>query len=321
MFATPYDIANRGLQLLGQPRIASFADSSKQAKEMESVYDKLRRNELRRFVWTFATRRMILRPIVPTTKLLVPLTWAAATFSFGDVVADTSGMLWISNANSNTDNPNNFSAKWTAYFGNRVAQPHDVLVNYLAGDVVWLSTTAYLCVSSNINQTPPNATYWHPLSCGLSGLNFLYPAGYLPSPAATPRTLFYLPANHQRIAPQDPKKASNTRQQTTAGMQYNDWEIEGNLLSSAETTAAFVYRFVSDFTDVSAMDDMFCEGLGSSMGRATCETFTQSEAKKAMCDDAYMMAISAARAVSSIEGGSTEEDIQEARPQRRQQGQ
>lgn len=35
---------------------------------------------------------------------------------------------------------------------------------YLAGDIVTSSGNAYLCISGHTNHTPPNATYWLPLS-------------------------------------------------------------------------------------------------------------------------------------------------------------
>lgn len=36
--------------------------------------------------------------------------------------------------------------------------------NYQFGDVVVLSSNVYLCITANLNQTPPNTTYWQPLA-------------------------------------------------------------------------------------------------------------------------------------------------------------
>jgi hypothetical protein len=70
VFTTPLDIVNRALQHCGRRRIFSFTDLTDNAQEMAFLYDKLRRAELRRNVWTFATRRTVLRPIDFTTMTL-----------------------------------------------------------------------------------------------------------------------------------------------------------------------------------------------------------------------------------------------------------
>jgi hypothetical protein len=64
MFQSPVDIANRGMQHIGAVRIGAlgFGELSVQASECGFVYDKVRRAELRRNVWRFATRLCVLRP-------------------------------------------------------------------------------------------------------------------------------------------------------------------------------------------------------------------------------------------------------------------
>ncbi len=62
-FTVPVDIANRALQRCGARRITTLTDDTKNAKEVNFCYDKLRRAELRRNLWRFAIRRVMLRPL------------------------------------------------------------------------------------------------------------------------------------------------------------------------------------------------------------------------------------------------------------------
>src|SRR6266849_5723476 len=88
-FNTPTDIANLACVALGSPRIGSLSENSKQANELNAIYDKIRQEELRAHVWRFATRRAGLRPIVATTKQITfPAYVAATTYQQGDIVVD-----------------------------------------------------------------------------------------------------------------------------------------------------------------------------------------------------------------------------------------
>ncbi len=95
-FATDVDIANRGLQHCGVPRITAFDGLSRQAIETQFCYDKLRAAELRRSTWRFATRRAILRPLTSTSLRYIPPVYAAATaYTAGQIVQDANGVYWI----------------------------------------------------------------------------------------------------------------------------------------------------------------------------------------------------------------------------------
>lgn len=328
-FATPYDIANRGIQHLGLPRFSTFTDQKREALEAGFVYDKLRRAELRRGVWTFATRRMILRPYAIThAKISFPTYSAVTAYTAGDVVADSTGYLWLcKTANTGTvPGIEGVSPKWVSYFGNLVASVWVVSTAYVPGDVVYVSgtlTAVYICVAAHTSTTPgnvpPNATYWHLIQSATSSLITSYsPIGYAPDPTSAVRTIFYLPANFMRVAPQDPKVASNSRQNVMAGMRYNDWEIEGSssgyTLSSASQTTAFVFRFVADTADVPGMEDMFCDALAARIGIELCEMLTGNTEKLKEVTAAYDRSVLAARMVSAIEAGTTEEDFASPQP-------
>src|ERR1700761_8166202 len=99
-FNTPVDIANRGLQHCGaelMDPVLGFQEISKAARQTSFVYGKLRRAELERNVWTFATRRAALRPIDTPTMLLMPTVWiSTVSYYRGSIVDDGTGTLWIS---------------------------------------------------------------------------------------------------------------------------------------------------------------------------------------------------------------------------------
>lgn len=154
MFNQPVDIANRALQHVGTSLIVTLADDDKGASEISFCYDKLRRAELRRNVWRFATRRAVLYPIntnsnptgansgnsipnafstpAPTsvlpTMLLVPPVWSnETTYPFGSIVADSASPpnFWQSTIDANTGNEPGAvgGLVWDTYFGSMCVQP------------------------------------------------------------------------------------------------------------------------------------------------------------------------------------------------------
>lgn len=333
-FITPYDIANRAAQIIGVPRITNFLDQSKQATEFGFNYEKLRRSEFTKNVWNCAVRRAVLRKIVVgTTKPLVFGAYSAATtYGFGDIIRDSSYTLWISNQASNLANSpgiGGINPPWSVFYGNVVAQLHDVAVTYYPGDVVYASSTAYICILTNLNQAPPNTTYWMPLTATLgTAISFFAPFVYNKDATATVRNIYRRPNGFLRIAPLDAKQPGNVRSNTTAGMAWNDIEFEGEYFLSAFFGATtghpdpLVIRFVADQADVPSMDDTFCEALAARMAVETAETLTQSMDKKKMAMALYDNAIAVARMVNAIEAGTTEPEANApiAQPQGRENG-
>lgn len=313
MFLYPEDIANRGLQVLGEPRIKTFADASKAANEMSFVYDKLRQAELRRATWNFATRRMVLRTTAQG-KIVFPAYVAATTYALGDIVLDANGILWSSTIASNTGSTPGASTglnpPWVVYHGPLYCSSYSASAQYYQGDMVINSGTVYRCFAlPPVATAPPNATYFMaPASLTTVSYSVFSPVGYTPSGGTTPRKIFYLPASFMRLAPQDPHQPGNVRLNITAGMRYNDWEIEGDKLISATALDPLIFRFVADTQDVPNMDPMFCEALGSRMGADTAMEISQDPAKVTIAMDSYKWKMDEARAVGAVEGGSTEDD-------------
>lgn len=125
-FTQPLDIQNRALQLCGATRIASISEDSKNNSETSFVYDKVRRAELRRNVWTFATRRAVLRPVDTTTMHLLPATWdPAKTYLIGTIIA-YGGHTYVAvqnvPLNIEPDLATNY-AYWSQYFGPMTVTP------------------------------------------------------------------------------------------------------------------------------------------------------------------------------------------------------
>lgn len=322
-YFTRLDIANRALQHLGVPRISAFTDSSRAARETNFAVDKLRRLELQRSVWTFATKRCVMREIVALSQSVVFATYdATVTYQPGDVVADSSGFLWLSRKATNlahTPGSEGVDPYWVPYFGPTVAQSHDIAVQYLPGDVVYVSTAAYLCVSPSLNHLPPNATYWRAITgATLSAIVTLAPLGY-ERDATTLRKIYRLPANWLRMAPQDPKMPAGSHQNVTAGMAYNDWEVEEPSLFTADLSP-FVMRFVADQTDVATMHPMFCEVWAARMAIELSDALTQNPDKMAAANALYQRYMDNAQLLNAVEAGTTEADISPPQQQSQQQG-
>jgi hypothetical protein len=314
-FLTSTDIANRGLQLIGVPRVASISpvpDQSKPAVEAAFCYGKLKRSELRRVVWTFATRRALMRPVVSTTMALVPPAYSSATtYAAGQIVSDTSGVWWISLVAGNIGNAlADTSAVWQLYTGQQVAQVYSSTVQYLPGDIVYVSTTAYFALQATLGNAPSGgAPNWVTLtSATLVALLALNPAAYTPA-TLVQRTVYRLPYNYLRIAPQDVKTAGTPRQSVAAGMRFNDWEFENGFLISSATTTPFIFRYICDVAYVPSMDDLFCESLASRMGMELAEPLTQNPDKAKDAKASYMVAINDAHTINAIEAGSTEDEL------------
>lgn len=317
-YYTRVDIANRAFQHLGVPRITAFTDSVRPAREASFAIDKLRRAELQGAVWTFATRRAIMRSLASTSYLVTFPTYSALTaYGIGLVVKDSNGFLWLNQKGSvtgTTPGGEGATPYWVPYFGPIVAPTHSTSVAYIPGDIVYETAVIYLCIAAHSNQTPPNATYWIAMT-GATGASIttLAPEGY-ERDASTSRLKYRLPANFLRMAPQDPKMAAGTRLNVTAGMMYNDWEIEEPYLFT-DDSSPFVMRFVTDQTDVSTMHPLFCEVWAARLAYELAESITQNDDKKATALSLYNRYMGMAKVINAVEAGATENDPQFAAPQ------
>lgn len=177
-YQNPTDIGNRALQLLGLPHIGSFGDLSLGAVEVSLAYDKIREAELQRNMWTFSTRRCILRPLSTSSAAITFPAYNAATTYHGGAVVTYNGLLWYSLIDNNIGNtPGTFPAtgplKWDYYFGTTVAQPWDEgqaagtsqNVGYSSGEIVYKTPgdgtyTIYRSVVQNNTNQPDAVDLW-----------------------------------------------------------------------------------------------------------------------------------------------------------------
>lgn len=139
-FQTSVDIANRALQHCGARRITAFTDGSKNANSVSFCYDKLREAELRRNVWTFAVRKVALRPVDNTTRVIVPPAWSNVTTYPQGFVVSNGGAVWESTAAGNIgQTPGQDASAWELYSGPKTVRPF-----LLSGaNPFWTSTLQY----------------------------------------------------------------------------------------------------------------------------------------------------------------------------------
>lgn len=166
-FRTDIDVCNRALQHCGASRInpvLGFSENSKNAAEVQFCYGKLREAELRRNVWTFATRRTMLRAIDTGTMLLAAGLYVPTTTYFvGSIVADQYQNLWISRIPDNTGNDPLLTSYWEPYFGPLTVSLFDSGISYFAGELVYTApgdgtARIYLSLQSGNEDVPATPT-------------------------------------------------------------------------------------------------------------------------------------------------------------------
>lgn len=161
------DIAKRVCQHIGCPPIQSINEDSRQQREISVAYGPRRVWELRRNVWTFATRKVMLRALSTTTLFLAPKPWnALVTYLPGSVVADENGDLWVSYLPGNINNEPGVSFVWDKYFGPMTVQLYDTDQVYHAGELVYAPAgdpggyVAFVSLQNDNSDDPETATAW-----------------------------------------------------------------------------------------------------------------------------------------------------------------
>lgn len=169
------------------------------------------------------------------------------------------------------------------------------------GGVHWTNTN----VANGWSRSPtltPSSIKWLPLVATLANLTFIYPIASGPSSQTTTRNVYRLPAGYLSTAPQFAKAGAVSYLGAPSGLAYTDWEYDGDYIVSADV-GPIVLRFVADIVKVTAMDDMFCEGLACRVAEAVCEPLTQSSAKLASIASEYTKFMGEARTKNAIEEG------------------
>lgn len=168
-FNTVIDIANRACQHVGVTLIDAtdgFTEDSKQARQIGFCYGKLRRAELRRNQWRFATRRTVVRALDTDTMLLSAALWVETTTYFvGSIVSDDQGNYWISRSPNNLGNDPQNTPVWEPYFGPPSVSLYDSSTSYFAGELVYTAAgtglnRVFLSLQSGNTDNPATATAW-----------------------------------------------------------------------------------------------------------------------------------------------------------------
>ena len=169
MFLDSLDIANRALQHCEAAPITSVNEDSTANQAVTFAYDKVRRAELRRNIWRFATRKAVIRAVGPDTMILQPALWNASTTYYpGSIVSDINSVSWISIIKDNLNNPpGGNNEAWDTYFGPMTIEPYDTTMAYFAGELVYLpgslpGTFVVYQSLQNANGNAPNdgGTAW-----------------------------------------------------------------------------------------------------------------------------------------------------------------
>lgn len=252
--------------------------------------------------------------------------WAATATYSKDQVVTYSSVAYMSTIDLNTNQtPGGQPAAWvigTTYALNAQVTGSDNLIykSLSAGNVGNSPTIVGSAFWTAIAQVPWTTAFvggtgslkWlqiggleFPMGVGLSTLNIVYPLGSGPAVQDSSRNAFRLPAGFLRKAPRDPKAGSMSYLGAPSNLTYDDWRFEGNYIVSADG-GPLMLRFVADTVDVTAMDDMFCEGLGARVGFEVCEPLTQSSEKLKTIAAYYEKMMGEARTVNAIEVGAEE---------------
>ncbi len=159
-FKTSVDIINRALQRCGARRIAALTDNSRNAKETSFCYDMLRRAELRRNIWRFSVRRVMLRPLGTALQA-----WdSTLTYSAGAYVSyNNVNYKALLSSNTNQE-PDTATTYWQVFLGNTtlIATFGNWAVGtaYTQGQIVTGSDSRLyvLSVASNTGSDPTSTT-------------------------------------------------------------------------------------------------------------------------------------------------------------------
>lgn len=237
-------------------------------------------------------------------------TWGAGfTYAKGDhaVGSDSNVYTSLVAANINHNPVGNGNVQWSlAATVDAKDLTKATTYGVYTGELFFIGATVYLSLQTANTDVPPSAK-WLTLTAApaLTVPQFSYPIGSGPLSNSNSRNAFRLPANYLRVAPRDPHAGQYSVMGAPTNISEADWTFESDYIVSSEP-ALIIFRFVCDASDVTHMDDMFCEGLGSRIALELCEPLTQSAAKLQAIEGEYKQFMGDARTQAGIENGPIE---------------
>lgn len=215
----------------------------------------------------------------------------ATTYATGNTVGGSDGVIYksLSNGNTGHDPTTDAGVHW---HNTGVLNPWTTVFAQGGGNSCWMQIGG---------AAFPNGV-------GLSALAIVYPLNAGPASQDQTRNAYRLPAGYLRQCSQDPKAGSTSYLGAPAGLAYKDWLFESGFIVSREV-GPLMLRFVADVTDVTQMDDKFCEGLARRIALEVCEKLTQSTAKIQLIEKEYEHFMGRARTANAIEVGSEEPPV------------
>lgn len=242
-----------------------------------------------------------------TLSLTFPV-WAIGTTynAYAIVKGSDTGLYMSLSTSTGIDPTTDLTGTWVRYYGNIVASQFDSTSEYSVGEIVFSASDATLVYYNTINgnnNDPSTSIGWVALTCTAKALVVLWPAGTGPATELQSKNVYVLPYGFLRRAPPDPSAGRTSFMGFPSNLPVDDWVPEGNYIVTMLSTPMMI-RYVADIQDVTQMDDLFCEGLGSRVALEVCEPLTQSTAKLQAISSEYKAFMGDARNVNGIEEGS-----------------
>lgn len=166
---------------------------------------------------------------------------------------------------------------------------------------------SWTLVSSTRQSDFRTGQNWLQLDAGFQSLNLIYPVGTGPSTQSTTRNVYRLPNGYLKHAPDIQNPNQIMRVMGVVAQAPSDAQFENGYMVTSEVQAIML-RFVADMTDVTLMDNLFCEGLAARIALDVGPTIVPKEERMqafARVAKRYRDVISDARANDAIERGAS----------------
>lgn len=148
---------------------------------------------------------------------------------------------------------------------------------------------------------------WLKLDSTLESINIVYPIGTGPSADLNTRNVYKLPNGYLKHAPDISNPNQILQVMGIVSDPPSDMQIENGYMVTSEVRAVML-RFVADMTDVTQMDDLFCEGLAARIALDVGPVILSKEDRRetlARVSRRYKDAILDARANDAVERGAS----------------